>query len=213
MAPICRMGIRNPSRPSWVICIAKLMVRFKKLKWKNFQAAGNVWVEVDLDSDPLTLIVGKNGAGKSTLLDAFCFVNFGRAYRKFNKSDVVNTINKKECRVVENFNIAGDEYEVERGLAPAFFEIRKNGKRLEITGEKDNQAELEKILGCNYKTFIWMAILGKANYKPFMELEAAERRAFIEDVLDIQVFTVMNKLIKEKIKVVQSNYAMVEYEI
>jgi len=189
------------------------MVRFKSIKWKNFQAAGNVWVEVKLDNTPMTLIVGKNGAGKSTLLDAFCFVNFGRAYRKFNKSDVVNTINKKDCRVVETFEISGDLYEVERGLAPAIFEIRKNGKRLEISGEKDNQAKLEEILGCNYKTFIWMAILGKANYKPFMELDAAERRAFIEDVLDIQVFTVMNKLIKEKIKVVQNNNAMVESEL
>lgn len=189
------------------------MVRFKKLKWKNFQAAGNVWIEVDLDNVPLTMIIGKNGAGKSTLLDAFCFVNFGRAYRKFNKTDVINTINKKECRVIENFEISGDDYEVERGLAPTFFEIRKNGTRLEITGETPNQTELQSILGCNYKTFVWMAILGKANYKPFMELEAKERREFIEDVLDIQVFTAMNKMAKDKAKVFENSVILLDIEI
>lgn len=189
------------------------MVKFKRLRWHNFQPTGNVWVDIELDNVPLTLIIGRNGSGKSTLLDAFCFVNFGKSYRKFNKPDVVNTINKKDCCVIENFSIGNDEYEIERGLVPPIFEIRKNGKRLEITGEKDTQAELEKILGCNYKTFIWMAILGKANYKPFMELEAKERREFIEDVLDIQVFTAMNKLAKDKVKVYENSVTLLDIEI
>lgn len=189
------------------------MVRFKKIKWKNFLSAGAHWIEVDLDSAPLSLIVGTNGAGKSTLLDAVCFVNFGKPYRKFNKSDVVNTVNKKECRVIETFEAKGNHYEVERGLAPAFFEIRENGEKLQITGEKENQAKLDEILGYNYKSFTLMSILGKANFVPFMDMEAKDRRAFIEDVLDIQVFSQMNKLAKDKVKVYENSITMLDMEI
>ena len=177
------------------------MIQFKTIKWKNLLSTGNYWTEIRLDQNQNTLIVGENGSGKSTMLDALCFGLFGKAFRNINKPNLLNSINQKDCVVEIEFNIGKKEYKVIRGIKPTIFEIYQNGDLLnQDAASKDYQEVLEKsILKLNYKSFTQIVILGSASFVPFMQLSAADRRAIIEDLLDIQIFSTMNSIVKEKI--------------
>jgi DNA repair exonuclease SbcCD ATPase subunit len=176
------------------------MITFHTIRWKNFLSTGNVYNEIPLDKYPNALIIGSNGAGKSTILDALTFSLFGKSFRKINKGNLVNSVNNKECVVEIEFSTNGKKYKVVRGIKPAIFEIWCNGVCLnQDSATKDYQEHLEKfILKMNYKSFTQIVILGSASFTPFMQLSAADRRAVIEDLLDIQVFSVMNKIVKQR---------------
>ena len=63
----------------------------------------------------------------------------------------------------------------------------------------DYQQTLEKnILKINYKSFCQVVILGSAAFTSFMQLPAAQRREIIEDLLDLEIFSIMNVLLKQK---------------
>jgi len=176
------------------------MILFKKIKWRNLLSTGNYWSEIVLNKSQNTLIVGKNGSGKSTLLDALCFVLFGKAYRNINKPNLVNSINQKECLVELEFSTNNKEYRIVRGIKPNVFEIYCDGALLnQDAATKDYQDYLEKfIVKLNFKSFTQIVILGSASFVPFMQLSAADRRSIIEDLLDIQIFSSMNSVLKEK---------------
>lgn len=177
------------------------MIVFKNIKWKNFLSTGNVYTEIPLNKHPTTLIMGENGAGKSTLLDALTFALFGKPYRDINKPQLVNSINGKECLVELSFQIGEKKYLIRRGIKPNIFEIWVDGEMLDQSASlKDYQDILEKmILKMNYKSFTQIVILGSASFTPFMQLSASDRRAVIEDLLDIQIFSTMNALVKERL--------------
>ena len=176
------------------------MIAFEKIRWKNFLSTGNLFTEVDLLRHNTTLITGENGAGKTTLLDALTFVLFGKPYRNINIPQLVNSINEKECLVEVEFSVGGNEFLVRRGISPRVFEIHKNGKLVDVcANSKDYQKMLEEqILKLNLKSFCQVVILGSTNYVPFMRLSAADRRAIVESILDISVFSTMNLLLKER---------------
>jgi len=178
------------------------MLNFHSIKWKNFLATGNAFTEIKLDAHPDTLIVGKNGAGKSTLLDALTFGLFGKPFRKINKPGLMNSVNKKNTIVEIEFSNNNKHYKVIRGIKPNTFEIWCEGVCLnQNSASKDYQEHLEKfILKMNYKSFTQIVILGSASFKPFMQLTPADRRLVIEDLLDIQVFSVMNTLVKARLQ-------------
>lgn len=177
------------------------MINFQSIKWKNFLGTGDHFTEISLNDSPNTLIIGENGAGKSTLLDALTFCLFGRSFRDIKKPQLVNTINKKACLVEVEFTTNNKQYKVIRGIKPNVFEIHCDGVCInQDSTTKDYQEHLEKfILRMNYKSFTQIVILGSASFKPFMQLSAADRRAVIEDLLDIQIFTVMNGLVKQRL--------------
>ena len=164
------------------------MILFKKIRWRNFLSTGNVFTELDLNSTKTTLIVGENGAGKSTLLDALSFVLFNKPFRKVNKPQLMNTINKRDLVVEIEFTIGKHEYRVVRGMKPNVFELHKNGILLNQDAEnKDYQKILEdQILKINHKSFCQVVVLGSASFVPFMQLPAGQRREVIEDLLDLQ---------------------------
>lgn len=177
------------------------MILFKTIRWKNFLSTGNVFTEIDLASNKTTLIVGENGAGKSTLLDALSFVLFNKPFRKVNKPQLMNTINKKDLVVEIEFSVGKAEYKVVRGIKPGIFELYKNDVLLNQDAEsKDYQKVLEdQILKINHKSFAQVVVLGSASFVPFMQLPAGQRREVIEDLLDLQIFTTMNSLLKDKL--------------
>ncbi len=177
------------------------MIFFSKVRYKNFLSTGNVFTEIDLGVHPTTLIVGENGAGKSTFLDAITFALFGKPFRNINKPQLVNSINEKDCVVEIEFKIGKINYKVIRGIRPNTFEIYVNGDLLNQDAKsKDYQDYLEKvILKMNYKSFTQIVILGSTNFTPFMQLSAADRRTVIEDLLDIQIFSSMNVIVKNKL--------------
>ena len=183
------------------------MINFKKLRWKNLLSTGNVFTEIDLNKNDTTLIIGTNGAGKSTILDALSFALFGKPFRKINKPQLVNSITKKNCVVEVEFNIGSKEYKIIRGMKPTVFEVYQNGNLLNQSAEmKDYQELLEKqIIKVNHKSFSQVVVLGSATFQPFMQLTAAQRREVIEDLLDLQIFTVMNSLLKDKVLVNNEN--------
>lgn len=177
------------------------MIFFNTIKWKNFLSTGNAFTEIQLDKSQTTLIVGENGAGKSTLLDALSFVLYGKPFRKINKPQLLNSINKKDLVVEVEFKIGPGSYKIIRGLKPVVFEVYKDGSLLnQDADQRDYQDVLEKqILKLNHKSFCQVVVLGSASFIPFMQLTAQARREVIEDLLDIQIFSMMNSLLKQRI--------------
>ena len=177
------------------------MIVFKKLRWKNLLSTGNVFTEVDLNCANTTLIIGDNGAGKSTILDALTFSLFGKPFRKVNKAQLMNSITRKEAVVEIEFQNESSSYKIIRGMKPNVFEVYQNGTLINQSAEmKDYQEYLEKhILKLNMKSFCQVVMLGSASFVPFMQLTASQRREIIEDLLDLQIFTTMNSLLKDKI--------------
>ena len=178
------------------------MINFKFLRWKNLLSTGNNFTEINLSKSKTTLIVGENGAGKSTILDALSFSLYGKPFRKINKYQLANTINNKNVVAEVEFDIGRHSYKVVRGMKPNIFEIYQNGTLLNQNAEmKEYQEIFEKqILKMNHKSFSQVVILGSASFTPFMQLPAAHRREVIEDLLDIQIFSTMNSLLKTKIQ-------------
>jgi DNA repair exonuclease SbcCD ATPase subunit len=178
------------------------MIKFEKIRWKNFLSTGDQWTEINLCKSGTTLIVGSNGAGKSTMLDALCFSLFNKPYRKINKPLLVNSSNEKGCLVEVEFSLNKKNYLVRRGIKPNVFDIEINGKmRNKEADDRANQKILEEqILKLNYKSFTQIVILGSSNFVPFMQLQVSHRREVIEDLLDIRIFSAMHNLVKEKIR-------------
>ena len=179
------------------------MILFKQIAYRNFLSSGNQATEIKFTDTQTTLIVGANGSGKSTMLDALCFGLFNKAFRKINKSQLINSTNEKDCLVEIDFSIGTKEYKVKRGIKPNIFEIWIDGvlQNQAAAASPDKQKQLEdNILKLNYKSFTQIVILGSASFVPFMQLSTAHRREVVEDLLDIKIFSAMNAVIKDRIK-------------
>jgi len=184
------------------------MIKFHKVRFKNFGSFGNNFTEVQLDRHQTSLISGFNGHGRSfALLDSITFALFGKPFRKVNIPQLVNSLNEKDCVVEIEFEAGGEEYLIRRGLKPKIFEVYKNKELVDIAAKsKDYQRMLEEqILRMNYKSFTQVVILGSSSFVPFMQLSAADRRTVIEDILDIQVFSNMNSVLREKVSKVKND--------
>ena len=178
------------------------MIQFKTVRFKNFGSFGNNYTQIDLTKNTTTLICGNNGSGKSfAFLDSITYGLFGKPFRKINISQLVNSVNNKQCVVEITFQKGTDIYLIKRGLNPKLFEIYKNDILLDQNSKSiDYQSILEdSILKMNYKTFTQVVILGSSSFVPFMQLTANERRTVIENILDIDVFSTMNFILKGKI--------------
>ena len=178
------------------------MITFQKIRWKNFLSTGNQFTEIDFQESNTNLIIGTNGAGKSTMLDALTFVLFNKPFRKINKPQLINTTNERDCLVEIEFEINTRQYIVRRGIKPNVFDIVVNGT--ELHREADDRAMQrvleDNILKVNYKSFTQIVILGSSTFVPFMQLTSANRREVIEDLLDIRIFSLMNNILKDKIR-------------
>lgn len=176
------------------------MIHFKSVSWKNFLSTGNDTIKVQLDRTPSTLIVGSNGAGKSTMLDALSFGLFGKPHRDIKKDQMINSINKKGTIVEVEFKIGNSDFKIVRGIKPNKFEIWQSGNMInQASNARDYQKFLEQnILKLNHKSFHQVVVLGSSSFIPFMQLPAWSRRSVIEDLLDINIFSKMNTLLKER---------------
>ena len=179
------------------------MIIFEKIRWKNFLSTGNHFTEVDIQRNNTNLIIGTNGAGKSTVLDALTFGLFNKPFRKIKKSQLINTTNEKECLVEVEFSINGRHYIVRRGIKPNIFEIVVNGTAMHREADDRAMQKIleENILKVNYKSFTQIVILGSSNFVPFMQLSSPNRRDVIEDLLDIRIFSAMNNLLKDRMRI------------
>ena len=188
------------------------MILFEKVRWKNFLSTGNQFTEINFQEYSTNLIIGTNGAGKSTVLDALTFSLFGKAFRKINKPQLVNSVNEKDCVVEVEFSINGVQWKVQRGIKPAIFKVWRDDTPLDQSAAAlDQQKWLEQnVLKMNYKSFTQIVILGSSTFVPFMQLTPSNRREVIEDLLDIRIFSSMNSVIKEKIRLVREDIKILE---
>ena len=191
------------------------MIIFRNIRFRNFLSTGNNWTEIDFDKFKTTLVVGHNGAGKSTMLDALAFALFGKPHRNINKPQLVNTINNKDCMVEVRFDVAGSRYKVVRGIKPQKFEIWKDDQLLNQSSHaKEYQRILEQnILKLNHKSFHQIVVLGSSSFVPFMQLPAQHRRDVIEDLLDINIFSKMNQILKEKNSLIKEELRQLDYDL
>ena len=190
------------------------MIIFKKVSWRNFLSTGDSPTTVLLDRSSTTLIIGENGSGKSTILDALTFALFGKPFRNINKSQLVNTINEKGLLVEIDFSIGNKNFTVRRGIKPNKFEILQEGKLIDqLANNRDYQDYLEKvILKLNYKSFTQIVVLGNSSFEPFMQLKQSDRRTIVEDLLDIQIFSSMNGILKSKNSELKNDMGTLEIE-
>jgi DNA repair exonuclease SbcCD ATPase subunit len=191
------------------------MITFTQVRYKNILSTGNAWTTIELNRNKSTLIVGENGAGKSTILDAISFALYGKAFRKINKPQLMNSINGRDLMVEVYFTSNGTEFIIKRGMKPTIFEMWKNGELLnQDASARDYQAYLEEnVLKMNYKSFGQVVVLGSSTFVPFMQLPAFHRREVIEDLLDIQIFSTMSNLLKEKVNLNKASLVDVKYQI
>jgi DNA repair exonuclease SbcCD ATPase subunit len=190
------------------------LIIFKTVRWRNFLSTGNTFIEIYLNKKSTTLIIGENGAGKSTVLDALCFGLFGRPFRNINKPQLLNSINNRNCVVEIEFEIGSKKLKVIRGIKPTIFEIYINGKMYnQDANARDYQRYLEQqILKLNYQSFSQVVILGSSTFVPFMQLRARHRREVVEEILDIQIFSLMNMLLKMKLRDIDNDIKNTEYQ-
>jgi len=191
------------------------LIEFKYVRWKNFLSTGNQFIEIQLDRNPTTLVIGENGAGKSTVLDALCFGLFGKPFRGINKPQLLNSVNNAGCVVEVEFKIGTKKIKVIRGIKPNIFEIYINKKMYnQDANMRDYQKYLEQqILKLNYRSFTQVVILGSSTFIPFMQLKARHRREVVEEILDIQIFSLMNILLKQKLKNIAENIRDINYQL
>lgn len=191
------------------------MIKFTAVRWKNFLSTGNQYTEIKLDKSPTTVVTGDNGSGKSTVLDALCWVLFNKPFRNIRMLQLINSINQKDTRAEIEFTIGRVNYKVVRGYKPSVFEIWKNDQLLPQPGNvKDYQKILEEtILKLNYKSFTQIVVLGNASFTPFMQLSIRDRREVIEDLLDIQIFSQMNTLLRDRVSKNKQDKQEIEYNI
>ncbi len=190
------------------------MIIFKKVRWKNFLSTGNYFTEVELDRNPTTLIIGENGSGKSTILDALCFVLFNRPFRQVSKTQLINSINLGGTEVELEFIIQKKNFKIVRAMKPNRFEIYCEDRMMnQDANALDTQKILEQqILKLNYRSFTQVVILGSSTFVPFMQLKSRDRREVVEDILDIKIFSLMNFLLKHKVKEISEELKSIEYE-
>jgi DNA repair exonuclease SbcCD ATPase subunit len=190
------------------------MIKFKSVKYKNFLSTGNSYTEINLNRTKSTLVVGQNGAGKSTMLDAISFALFGRPHRNINKPQLINSINQKACVVEVEFSVGSAGFRIVRGIKPGIFEIWKNGTMINQSSHaKEYQKILEQnILKLNHKSFHQVVVLGSSSFIPFMQLSAGHRREVIEDLLDINVFSKMNNILRDKQSILKDQLKDLTYQ-
>lgn len=191
------------------------MIIFKTIRFKNFQSYGNAWNEINLDEHQLTAINGVNGAGKTSVSNALTFALFGKTINNVTKSKLVNAINGKGLLVEVEFENNNTPYMVRRGLKPNIFEIYRNGELINQESHvNDYQKILEdQILRMNYQSFIQCAFIGSVSFVPFFELPAVKRREVVEALLDVQVLSVMNDILKTKVQSNNQQISDIEYKI
>ena len=190
------------------------MIHFENVRWKNFLSTGNNFTEIQLDRSSTTLIIGENGAGKSTILDALCFALFGKPFRNINKPQLLNSVNGSAALVEVEFHIGSKKVKVVRGIKPNIFEIYINGKMYnQDANARDYQKYLEQqILKLNFRSFTQVVILGSSTFIPFMQLKSKHRREVVEEILDIQIFSMMNMLLKQRLKTIDTDMREAEYQ-
>jgi len=190
-----------------------MAITFQRIKWKNFLSTGDNYTSIDLNTGTDTLVVGPNGSGKSTLLDALSFALFGKPHRDINKPQLVNSINNRNCEVEVEFMVGKAQFRIIRGMKPGIFEIWQNGVLVNQEAHSlDYQKVLEQnILKLNHKSFHQIVVLGSSSFVPFMQLPAQHRREVIEDLLDINIFTKMNGILKERVARLRDRLQEVTY--
>ena len=188
------------------------MILFENIRWKNFLSTGNQYSEINLQGTSTTLIVGVNGSGKSTVLDALTFSLFNKPFRKISKGQLINSTNEKDCRVELEFSVGTIKWKVVRGIKPNLFEIWRDDTLLDQSSSaNDQQKWLEQnVLKMNYKSFTQIVVLGSSAFIPFMQLSATNRREVIEDLLDIKIFSSMNNILKDKIRIIKDDARTLE---
>ena len=182
-------------------------IQFHWVECKNLASVGNMPIKIQLDKSPTTVVLGNNGAGKSSLiLDSVCFGLFGKPFRSVTKNQLVNNKNGRDLLVKVEFTRGNDTIQVVRGIKPNVFEIYINDKLVDQSSKtRDYQKYFEEvILGIDYVAFTQIVMIGKANYIPFMALNAGARRSFVERVLGLDVFRAMLEVHKSNVDNVNS---------
>ncbi len=173
-------------------------------------------VEVDFTGLQLACLSGENGAGKSALLDAMTWALWEKA-RASNQHLV--SLGELETRVEFSFRLDGREYRVIR----AYTTGGKKGSLLELhvktedgwyplasSGKHTVQAEIERLLGINYSTFVNSVFLLQGRADEFTRQTPAKRKEILAELLELDRYERYREVAREEAKRLRDERARAE---
>jgi DNA repair exonuclease SbcCD ATPase subunit len=178
-------------------------VSFKELKIKNFLSIGEENVVVNFEKG-LHIVTGvnrdkedrRNGVGKSTIADALYFAIFGQTLRDIKKNFIANNLTSGTCEVQLSFTIddpkhGTNDFDIIRTLNPSKVYIYKNGNDKTRDSISNTNEYINTILSSTPEIFQNCVIMTLNNHIPFMGKSKTEKRKFIEQIFNLEIFSKM----------------------
>ena len=188
-------------------------MKLNKICWKNFKSYSNIMTEMDFSSkSSMNLIVGDNGCGKSSIAEVITYLLYGRL-EDFTASEIPNRINKNFYGKID-INCGSHNIIIERGLAPSLFEVTLDDKKLDTAGKSSVQSMLEEeYYKIPYTVFRTLLCISIDDFKSLLDMGASDKRNITDKIFGYAIFNQLSKLIKEDIKLLDSEICYNESDI
>ena len=193
-------------------------INFTELKIKNFLSIGDDQVKVNFDKG-LHIVTGinrdkedrRNGVGKSTIADALYFAIFGNTLRDLKKNFIANNLTAKTCEVQLSFTVDDpkhgvNEFDIIRTLNPSKCYIYKNGNDKTRDSIVNTNEYINTVLSSTPEIFQNCVIMTLNNHVPFMAKSKTEKRKFIEQIFNLEIFSKMLFELRNEYNEVKRNF-------
>jgi DNA repair exonuclease SbcCD ATPase subunit len=204
--------------------------KIKNVTIKNFLSIGNQTQAVNVEKDPLVLVLGenldagtdgsRNGTGKTALLNAISYALYGSAISSIKKENLINKINGKHMLVTVEFETKGNQYRIERGRKPNVLKLFVNNQEQHTKDSEDDaqgdnretQKAIDHLIGMSHTMFKHLVALNTYT-EPFLSMGAGAQREIIEQLLGMTVLSEKAENLKNAIKLTKDKIQSETFKI